>query len=112
MPRQPTRDRREHPRAEAACVVRYCLTGAPPHYDISQTRNVSRGGVLLTTHCPFLEGDRLEIRLWVPTVPEAADMVVDVVGSRQVVRDLVYETRAEFTKIDDFTSQRLARFVS
>ena len=112
MKEEPLGERREYPRADATFVVRYCLKGAPRRYDVSKTKNVSRGGVLLTTHRPFEAGDRLEIRLRVPTLAEAADVLADVVGSRQLVRGLIYETRAEFSKMDDFTSRRLAQFVA
>ena len=93
-------ERREHPRLNVNFVINYRIQELPDSYDLSQTKDVSQGGALLTTNKPFAKGTHLTMNLRIPFVLQKIELKGKVVGSREVVRDLVYETRVKFLGLD------------
>ncbi len=95
-------DRRRHPRRDASLLVRYCRTDTAGSYDITQTRNVSQGGMLLTTARALAPGARLTMtaRLCLQGLPRLVKVRAEAVASRELVRGFVYETRVRFLDQD------------
>ena len=59
-------DRRRQPRVAGKFVVSYRVKAEVNNYDISQTRNLSLGGMLLTTNREFGPGTVLAIDIRLP----------------------------------------------
>ncbi len=104
-------ERRQYPRTEASLVVSYRIKERTSDYDITQSKNLSQGGMLLTTNRDFSGGALLIMTLRLPFMPEALEVTGKVVHSREIVRDLIYDTRVQFAGLDDRTVIRLGEFV-
>ena len=109
---QPTRlERRQHPRTDASLVVSYRVKELASDYDISQSKNVSQGGMLLTTNRQFGPGEPLLMTLRLPCMPDAMEVTALVVASREIVRDLIYDTRVQFSSLDAGALTGIGTFV-
>lgn len=93
-------ERRKQPRIAGKFVVSYRVKVEVDNYDISQTRNLSLGGMLLTTNRFFSHGTILAIDIRLPFFIDAIKLVGMVVASKEVVKDLIYDTRIQFLEID------------
>jgi c-di-GMP-binding flagellar brake protein YcgR len=93
-------ERRKHPRVGGKFVVSYRVREEIDNYDISQTRDLSLGGMLLTTNRDFPSGTILAIEIRLPFFINAINLTGRVLGSKEVVKDLIYDTRISFLQID------------
>ncbi|MDJ0862831.1 MAG: PilZ domain-containing protein [Gammaproteobacteria bacterium] len=91
MQSQPAQERRKHPRRDASLVVSYRPKDPSDGYDITQTQNVSQGGMLLTTARAFEPGVQLDIqmRLTAQRPPHLAEGIAEAVTSTELVRSLI-----------------------
>ncbi len=96
MNRQSALDRRRHVRRKISLMVRYHPREVTTGYDITQTRDLSQGGMLVTTAMAFAKGARLTVRLTLPAPRPRVPATVEAVDSREVVENLIYETRVRF----------------
>lgn len=112
MQSQPVPDQRQHPRRDASLVVSYRPKDPTAGHGIGQTRNISQGGMLLTTARAFAPGDRLVIRTRPPFLgsPRLVPGTAQVVGSREIVQSFLYETRLRFVDLDRRSSQIIGHF--
>jgi len=94
-------ERRKHPRVFARFVVSYRILNEIDNADISQTRNLSLGGMLLTTNRRFEPGTKLALDIRLPFDPSPIMLVGRVLESREITKGLIYDTRLEFISIDD-----------
>ncbi len=104
-------ERREHERISVNFVINYRIQELPDSYDLSQTKDVSQGGVLLTTNKAFEKGTYLTMNLRIPFVSQKIELKGKVIGSREIVRDLVYETRVSFIGLDKKFFEKLGKFI-
>ena len=104
-------ERREHSRMNVNFVINYRIQELPDSYDLSQTKDVSQGGALLTTNKPFAKGTSLTMNLRIPFVSQKIKIKGKVINSREVVRDLVYETRVSFVGLDENFFKKLGEFI-
>jgi c-di-GMP-binding flagellar brake protein YcgR len=94
-------ERRKHPRAEYRFVVSYRVLEEEGHVDISQTKNLSLGGMWLTTNRKFGIGAKLSLEMRLPFDPDPIKLVAAVVESKEVVENLIYDTHLSFLSIDE-----------
>ncbi len=104
-------EKREYPRVDANLVINYRIQELPDSYDLSQTKNISQGGILITTSKLFERGAQLTMNLRIPLVPQRIKFSGEVVDSREVVRDLIYETRVKFLGLDEDFFKKLGNFI-
>ncbi len=104
-------DRRVHQRLNADFVVSYRIHKAPENYDLSQTKNVSAGGLMITTNRKFEKGTFLSITIRFPFIMQRIEVTGQVVGSREVVRNLIYETRVSFLDLNEDFLRKLGEFI-
>lgn len=93
-------EKRKFPRVAGKFVVSYRVKADVDNYDISQTRNLSLGGMLLTTNRNFPYGMILAIDIRLPFFIDAISLTGRVMESKEVVKDLIYDTRIQFLEID------------
>lgn len=90
------RERRKHPRLDANFIISYHIKEPSSPFDLSQTKNVSQGGLLLTTNRYFEKGVLLEMTIRFPFIPDKIKLTGMVVVSVEKVKDLLYETHIQF----------------
>lgn len=95
-------ERRRYVRIKGNFVLSYKdITTQEAKSDISQTKDISVGGLLFTSQQKFSPGTLLKLKLRLPDTPDYINVKVEVVASRQLVKNVMYDTRAKFVKIDD-----------
>jgi len=105
------RERRKKPRAEATIVVSYHLLDEDANYDLSQTRNISQGGMLLTTNRKFEKGVRLGMSIQFPFLDQKVEAIGEVVESREMIANVIYETRVMFYNLKSQLVKLLGDYV-
>ena len=94
-------ERRRHPRINARFIVSYRILEDVNNVDISQTKNLSLGGMLLTTNKKFTIGTNLALTIRLPFDPNPIMIIGRVMESREISKDLIYDTRLTFLDIDE-----------
>ena len=94
-------DKRKHPRVAARFIVSYRILDESDSRDITQTKNISLGGMLLTTNRQFNPGTNLALEIRLPFDPNPIMLVGKVLESKQITRNLIYDTRISFLAVDE-----------
>lgn len=94
-------ERRKHYRASGRFIVSYRILEEVNNVDISQTKNLSLGGMLLTTNRQFTRGTNIAVEIRLPFDPHPIMLIAKVIESSEVTKDLIYDTRLEFLAIDE-----------
>jgi len=94
-------ERRKHPRVNARFIVSYRILDEIDKVDISQTKNLSLGGMLLTTNKRFSIGTNLALEIRLPFDPNPIMIIAKVLDSREISKDLIYDTRLIFLAVDE-----------
>ncbi len=97
-------ERRKHPRISGRFIVSYRIlenADAESKRDITQTKNISLGGMLLTTNRGFRPKTSLAIEIRLPFDPNPIMLIGRVIESRQIVENLIYDTRLMFLAVDE-----------
>jgi len=94
-------ERRKCARISARFIVSYRMMEENDNIDITQTKNVSMGGMLLTTNRQFSCGINLAIEIRLPFDPNPIMLIGKVVESKEIIRDLIYDTRLQFLAVDE-----------
>ena len=93
-------EKRQHPRVSARFIVSYRVLEERDNIDITQTKNLSLGGMLLTTNRVFDPGMNIALEIRLPFDPDPIMIVAKVVASREITEGLIYDTRLQFLAID------------
>lgn len=94
-------ERRKTPRIIGRFIVSYRVLQANDKTDISQTKNLGLGGMLLTTNRKFEAGTNLALELRLPFDPSPMMLIGKVVESKEITRNLIYDTRIAFLAVDE-----------
>ncbi len=94
-------ERRRHSRASGRFIVSYRILEEQDNSDITQTKNISLGGMLLTTNRHFELGTNLILEIRLPFDPNPIMLVGKVIESKEVSKNLIYDTRLEFLSVDE-----------
>lgn len=94
-------ERRKHPRIRGRFIVSYRILEEINNVDISQTKNLCLGGMLLTTNKRFETGTHLAVEIRLPFERNPIMLIGKVVDSKEITKDLIYDTRLEFLAIDE-----------
>ena len=94
-------EKRKYPRAIGRFIVSYRVIPANSNADISQTKNLSLGGMLLTTNCQFSVGTNLALEIRLPFDPDPIKIIANVLESREISKGIIYDTRLNFLAIDE-----------
>jgi len=82
-------------------VVSYRVLEEANNVDLTQTKNISLGGMLLTTNKKFPRGTNLVLDIRLPFDPSPIMLIGKVIESHEITKDLIYDTRLEFLAIDE-----------
>ncbi len=94
-------ERRKHPRAYGRFIVSYRILDEINNVDVTQTKNISLGGMLLTTNRAFASGTNLAIEIRLPFDPNPIMLIGRVVDSHEIMKGMIYDTRMEFLSVDE-----------
>ncbi len=94
-------ERRKHPRINVNFIVSYRILDDEDTADLSQTKNISQGGMLLTTNRHFNSGTFIKMFIRVPLVQNKLMLIGKVTDSKEVVKGLIYETRISFYNLEE-----------
>ena len=94
-------ERRKHPRIFARFIVSYRMLEEVNNVDVTQTKNLSLGGMLLTTNKQFNPGTNLALEIRLPFDPHPIMLIGRVIESKEITKGLIYDTRLEFTAVDE-----------
>jgi len=94
-------EKRKHPRISGRFVVSYRVLEEEDAVDISQTKNLSLGGMLLTTNRQFDPGTNIALEIRLPFDPNPIMLICKVVESYEITRGLIYDTRLAFLAVDE-----------
>lgn len=94
-------DKRKLPRAKGHFIVSYRIMEEADNVDITQTKNISLGGMLLTTNRFFPPGTCLAVEIRLPFETHPIMLIGRVIESSEISKDLIYDTRLEFIAIDE-----------
>jgi len=94
-------ERRKTPRVSGRFIVSYRILEESDNIDISQTKNISMGGMLLTTNRRFDPGTNLAIEIRLPFDPNPIMLIGRVIESHEITKDLIYDTRMQFLAVDE-----------
>lgn len=94
-------ERRRDTRIHGRFIVSYRILEENEKVDISQTRNISLGGMLITTNTAFAPGTNLVLEIRLPFDPHPITIVGKVIDSKEITHNLIYDTRLQFLAIDE-----------
>lgn len=105
-------DRRKYQRIVGRFIVSYRIIEEHSCVDVSQTKNISLGGMLLTTNRYFSPNTRLALEIRLPFDLHPIMIVGKVIDSHEIAKDLIYDTRLEFLSIDEKHKKVITQTVS
>ena len=94
-------ERRKNPRISGRFIVSYRVLQEEESVDITQTKNISMGGMLLTTNIQFQEGTNLALEIRLPFDRNPIMLIGKVIESLEITKDLIYDTRLSFIAVDE-----------
>lgn len=94
-------ERRKSPRMMARFMVSYRIIEEIDNIDVTQTKNIGIGGMLLTTNKYFPPGTKLALEIRLPIDPVPIMLLAKVIESTEVTKELIYDTRLEFLAVDE-----------
>ncbi len=105
------REKRKHPRINVNFIVSYRIVGQEDENDLSQTKNISQAGMLLTTNRRFDSGVIIRMIIRLPLIKDKLVLIGRVVESKEVVKGVIYETRIAFFGLEEKTGKILKQTV-
>ena len=94
-------EKRKYPRANGRFIVSYRVIPDNSNADISQTKNLSLGGMLLTTNCQFAPETSLALEIRLPFDPDPIMTIAKVLESKEITKGMIYDTRLAFLAVDE-----------
>ncbi|MGD0335491.1 MAG: PilZ domain-containing protein [Candidatus Omnitrophota bacterium] len=105
-------ERRKYQRLAEGYFVYYKVKGTSENYNLTRTKNISRGGMLLTVEKPFKEGANMEFIIRGPfTHGVDITMTGVVLECRELAKDFIYEIRIRFSDPDAKSLDKLDEFI-
>ncbi len=100
--------KRETPRAHGTFIVTYRIASlADSEIDVSQSKNIGGGGMLLSTSKKLEPGAVLSLEVRLPSDKDPIHFMGEVLDSKEVIKGLSYDTRLKFVNMDDNQKQIL-----
>jgi Tfp pilus assembly protein PilZ len=93
-------EKRQYPRINNHFMVSYHLLENNTVIDLSQTKNLSEGGMAFNANVKFNPGAQLVLNLRIPLAPEPVKIIGQVVESSEAGKNIYY-TRVKFVNIDE-----------
>lgn len=105
-------ERREYPRTDGRFIISYRIKEISDDYDLTQTKNVSKGGILITTNRFFGTGVVLKMTIRFPFVQQKIEATGEVVKCKEVIRNIIYETSIKFLDLDMAVFEKIGAYIN
>jgi len=106
-------ERRRFKRINGNYIVSYApIKGAEAKFDVSQTKNLSEGGLLFISDKNFEKDVVLKIKLRLPEFTDYVILQMQVIDSKQLAKGRMYETRGRFIEVEDKVKAAIRRLVN
>ena len=104
-------NRRQYIRTDARFVISYRIKDIADDYDLTQTKNVSQGGILITTNRYFGTGVHLKMTIRFPFVHQKIEATGEVIKCEEVVKNIIYETSIKFFDLDMTVFEKIGTYI-
>jgi c-di-GMP-binding flagellar brake protein YcgR len=105
-------ERRRFKRIDGNYVVSYVpVEGEELKSDISQTKNLSEGGLLFVSDRAFEKGITLKIKLRLPEFSDYVIIKAKVVDSKKIGKGTMYNIGAQFVEVEQKVKDAIKRLV-
>lgn len=105
-------ERRKHERLKRKFVVAYYVESDPAMtFDISQIKDISLGGMRFVTSCGYPPETILTIELQTPFIRDKILMKAKVLEAKEIIADMIYDTRVIFTELDEEARHYVSRAI-
>ena len=106
-------NRRKFNRLNRSYVISYVpVKNGELKYDVSQTKDLSEGGLSFISDKSFEKGTILKIKLKLPEFLDYVIVQAQVVNSTQRARSIIYETRASFIAVEQKIKDSIKRLAN
>ena len=105
-------EKRKAARVDKTFIVSYRVYEEVDNYDLTQTKNVGEGGMLLTTNRKFNPGTVLSIDIRLPFLIEPLNLKGRVLDSKQIVKNLIYDTRLQLMDVNEDVKEVINKTVT
>ncbi|MBU0549177.1 MAG: PilZ domain-containing protein [Candidatus Omnitrophica bacterium] len=105
-------EKRKDQRAKGRFLVTYRLLEDAEKTDITQTKDISIGGMIFVTKRKLSAGAELALEIGLPFESKSITLIGSVLESKEVVADLVYDTRVIFLSVEKKNKQALEKTVN
>lgn len=103
-------ERRKFKRINGSYIVSYApLEGKELKFDVSQTRDLSEGGLSFISDRKFEKDVILKIKLRLPEFTDYVVVKAQVVNSKQLSKGLINLTNAKFIKVEQNVRDAIKR---
>lgn len=103
-------ERREFKRISGSYVVSYShLEGDELKFDVSQTKNLSEGGLLFIADREFKKDTILKIKLRLPEFSDYVIVNVQVIASHKLSKGVMYGVRGKFVDVEQRIKDSIKR---
>jgi len=112
QPEEVRKERRRFKRINKSFIVSYApITTEITKYDVSQTKDLSEGGLLFVSDRKFGKDVVLKMKLRFPEFPDYVIVLAQVVDSVERAKGIIYETRAKFIDVEPKVVDVIKRLV-
>ena len=103
-------ERRIFKRISGSYVISYAhLEGNELKFDLSQTKNLSEGGLLFIADRAFKEGAILKIKLRLPEFPDYVMAKLQIIASQKLLIGNMYGVRGKFVEMEQKVKDSIKR---
>ena len=107
-----SQERRKSKRIRKNFILSYFEKNFPQRrYELTQLKNIGRGGMCFITSKQFETGIKIGIELKTPYLAEATHLEASVLESHEKVKNMIYETRVKFESLDPEGEFLLAKLI-
>ncbi len=108
-------EKRQSRRLDVTYQISYKVKNSTAPFNMSRTKNISRGGMRLTVNKLYFRGTPVSCVIRGPFSMEGVEVEGEILESRELVKGSLYEVRIRFSPLsharlaglDDFIKRRL-----
>lgn len=104
-------ERRKYIRIPASYIVDYYAQNPNQAYNVTHAKNVSLGGIAITTDKYFAKGTQLMLAIRFPFISQQVKVTVEVVDCKEKKKDMLYEVRSKFIDLNPAYFDKIKWFV-
>jgi len=104
-------EKRKNQRLVVTYQISYKLKDSQDPYNLSRTKNIGRGGMLLLASKAYARGAWLVLLVRCPFSTQPIEAAGEVLESREVVKNSVYEMRLRFSPVSRERLSALDEFI-